>query len=412
MIIIFEPQCRGFAHEQFNAGFLYGYLLAYPQERIVFWGEKEHIKCLQAVFSSANVAFDQVEFVEVEIPEPNQLSRISVIFEYSRLFEELFLYASRNNCNKIVLLSIYSYNLLPLKYLSKWRYKNFFQFHIMMHGTLEFVKRNNFSIPFANYFLKLFKLIGRLFKLPNVKFELKPTNKYLYEKLFKTSLRFLGNENIAYFVFREDSLKSVGKYLPEIHPYFKSIDLPYIFKDAPEEHNVASSSKKVFATIGQGDLLAIQKIVRKLNSGANMNVNNYEIRIVGPRKMGQEYLEPIKYIGNGQVLLRAEIEEQIKDVQYVLFFYGPDSYELTTSGSFFDAIAYCKPMIFLSNRCFDYYYENYKFGFRCKNLDEMVAVMQKITLGIDRGYPEYSAEIRRMRADISISRNYCKLKFI
>lgn len=411
MILIFEPQCRGFVHEQFNAGFLYGYILAYPQERIVFWGEKEHIECLKAVFSSANLVFDQIEFVEVEIPESNKLSRISVIFEYYRLFEELLRYASSNNCSKIVLLSVYSYNLLPLKYLIKWRYKDFFQFHIMMHGTLEFVKRSNFSIPFAGYFIKLFKLLGRIFRLPTAEFELKPTNQYLYEKLFKLSLQFLGNTNISYFVFREDSRESVGKYLPEIHRHFKSIDLPYIYKDMSRKDGVISSSIKVFATIGRGDIFAVQKVAQKLNDDVGISGDNFEIRVVGTEKMRQDGLGSIKYIGNGRVLSRVEIEEQIEDVQYFLFFFDADSYELTTSGSFFDAIAYCKPMIFLKNPCFDYYYENYKFGYRCENINEMVAIMQKIMIDIDGDYPEYSLEIRRMRDDISVSRNYCKLKF-
>lgn len=412
MILIFEPQCRGFAHEQFNAGFLYGYTLAYPQERIVFWGEKEHIECLKAVFSSANLAFDQIEFVEVKIPELNKFSRISVIFEYYQIFEKLLHYASENDCSKIALLSIYSYNLLPLKFLIELRYKNAFQFQIMMHGTLEFVKRSNFSIPFADLFITLLKGLRKKLKLVSMNFEFKPTNKYLYEKLFKMSLRLFGNENIVYYVFRTDSIRSVGKYLPNnIQGYFKSVDLPYVYKDMPGKDGVISSSIKVFATIGRGDIFAVHKVAQKLNNDIGISGNNFEIRVVGPEKMRQDGLGSIKYIGNGRVLSRAEIEEQIEDIQYFLFFFDADSYELTTSGSFFDAIAYCKPMIFLKNPCFDYYYENYKFGYRCENINEMVAIMQKIVIDIDGNYPEYSSEIRRMRDDISISRNYCKLKF-
>lgn len=411
MIIIFEPQCRGFSHEQFNAGFLYGYSLAYPEEKIVFFGEKEHIKCVKAVFISANLSFNKIEFIKAEIPESNKLSKISVVLEYYQTFKKLLHYASENNCNKIALLSIYSYNLIPLKLLIELHYKNAFRFQIMMHGTLEFVKRSNISIPFAGFSIKLFKRLGKIFKLSSADFKLKPTNKYLYEKLFRVSLRLFGNANISYFVFREDSLRSVGKYLPEIRQHFKSIDLPYIYKDAPRKDGVVSSNKLKFATIGRSDVFAVQNVVRKLNNDTNISVNNFEIRIVGPGKVGQDDLESIKYIGDGQILSRAEIEEQINDIQYILFFYDPDSYELTTSGAFFDAIAYCKPIIFLKNHCLDFYYDKYKFGYRCNNIDELISAMKRIILSDEINYQGFVSEIIRMQQDTVISNNYYKLKF-
>lgn len=407
MIIIFEPQCTGFAHEQFNAGFLYGYLLAYPEENIVFFGEKEHIKCVKAVFSSADLSLNKIEFTEMEIPETSSLA---AVFEYSRILKNLLTYANKNDCNKIVLLSIHTYSLIPLKYLLQFKYNNSFKVHIAMHGILEFVKRKNYSLLLEIY-QKAAERLRKIIGIAYTQLKYEPKNRYLYEKLFKISLHLFSNKNIAYFVFREDSLRSVKKYLPDMQQYFKSIDLPYIYKEMSKMGNVIPANKRVFATIGQGDIFTVQKVVRKLNSDVNINVNNYEVRIIGSGKWKQDGLAPIKYIGNGQGLSRAEIEEQIKDVQYVLFFYDPDSYELMTSGSFFDAIAYCKPMIFIKNRCFDYYYQNYKFGYRCENIDEMIATMQKILISNDKNYLDFNSEIRRMQNDTSITSNYYKLKF-
>ncbi|MHB9056562.1 MAG: hypothetical protein ACYC2P_10480 [Paludibacteraceae bacterium] len=407
MIIIFEPQCTGFAHEQFNAGFLYGYLLAYPEENIVFFGEKEHIKCIKAVFSSADLSSNKIEFTEMEIPETNSLA---AVFEYSRILKNLLTYANKNDCNKIVFLSIHTYSLMPLKYLLQFKYNNSFKVHIAMHGILEFVKRKNYSLLLEIY-QKVAERLRKIIGIAYTQLKYEPKNRYLYEKLFKISLHLFSNKNIAYFVFREDSLRSVKKYLPDMQQYFKSIDLPYIYKEMSKMGNVIPANKRVFATIGQGDIFTVQKVVRKLNSDVNINVNNYEVRIIGSGKWKQDGLAPIKYIGNGQGLSRAEIEEQIKDVQYVLFFYDPDSYELMTSGSFFDAIAYCKPMIFIKNRCFDYYYQNYKFGYRCENIDEMIVTMQKLLIGNDKNYLDFNSEIRRMQNDTSIISNYCKLKF-
>jgi hypothetical protein len=409
MIILFEPQCTGYAHEQFNAGLLYGYSLAYPQETIVFFGEREHIKCVKSVFNSANLSINKIEFIETEVPRVNNLSRISVIFEYYRIFKKLLDYASENNCNKIIFLSIYSYNLLSLKMATQLIYKDTFRFHIMMHGALEHIKNKNLSVPF-DLPVALFNRLRKSFNLAKLDFKIKPTNKYLYEKLFKLSLQLFGNENITYYVFREDSRRNVKKYLPNIQQYFKSIDLPYIYKDTLGNNEVVSLNKKVFASIGQGNIFAVREAVRKLNNGTNIGVDNFEIRIIGPTKIRQDDLGLIKYIDDGQVLSRGKIEEKIEDIQFILFFYDPDSYELTTSGAFFDAIAYCKPMIFIKNHCFDYYYENYKFGYRCEDINEMVAVMRKVSVKHD-DYQRFCSEIKRMQNDTSVSNNYCKLMF-
>jgi len=37
------------------------------------------------------------------------------------------------------------------------------------------------------------------------------------------------------------------------HKYFKSIDLPYIYKDLSIKNAIISSKRKVFATIGKGN---------------------------------------------------------------------------------------------------------------------------------------------------------------
>jgi hypothetical protein len=409
MIIIFEPQCRGFEHEQFNAGFLYGYSLAYSNDKIVFFAEKNHIDCVKNVFTSANLSLKKIQFVDIEIPAINSLAKFRVIFAYYRMLKKLLCYAYENRCNRIVFLSIFAFNLIPLKILLQFKNNNLFQVHMVMHGTLEFVKKKNGLIPtifITNAINRLKKYVGLSYEKVN------PTNKYFYEILFKKSLYFLNNKNITYYVFRDDSLRKLTNYLPKIDSCFKSIDLPYIFKGLSWKNEIKPSNRKVFATIGNRDVSVVKEVVRKLNSDISISVSNYEIRVIGSGNIiRQDDLETIKYIGRGQRLTRVEIEEQLKDVQYILFFYDSDSYELTTSGSFFDAIAYVKPLIFLKNHCFDYYYQDYKFGYRCEDVNGMIASIKDIIINNDENQLEYISEITRMQKHTSIRNNYYKLNF-
>ncbi len=407
MIILCEPQCSGYSHEQFNAGTLYGYSLAYPDEKIIFFAEKEHIKCIQKIYNLANLSFKNIEFFEMNIPESKKLASILVIFKYYSLLKYLLNYASDNNCYKIAFLSIYTFNLLPLKYLI-FKLRTPFKFNIAMHGTLEFIKRKN--ILFHSNFIN--KIINRIKSKFNIITEINnaPVNNFLYEKLFTFSLK-IQNKNIKYFVFRDDIPEKIRIYLPTIYQHFKSIDLPYIFKDTYFLNSGVFKKKIVFATIGQGDLNSIYKIVDNLSQISKIS-NKYEIRIIGGnnrKNIRNEYTNVVHY---GDNLSRDKIEHICKEVNYFLFFYNSEFYELTTSGSFFDAIAYCKPIIFLKNNCFDFYYQKYNFGYRCSNITEMINVLTNIIVLNDANYKKHISEIIRMRNDISIKNNYTKLKFV
>jgi hypothetical protein len=411
MIVLFEPQCAGFAHEQFNAGFLLGYSLAYPENKIIFFGERDHIKCIKNILECSNIVLKNVEFTEIKIPKSDSLSSARVTFQYYKLFKKVLSFAIENRCIGFVLLSIYSYNLIPLKVILIDDYYRALSIHIVMHGTLEFIKRK--SALFPNSILRDFSypLTEYIDKIRIPKEE--QYNNYLYEKLFKLSVLLPSNRNITYYVFREDTLEKLKKYLPQVFLHFRCVDLPYIYKIKDSNTNYRrNTDTKLFATIGKGDSAAVRNIVNRL-SADKKNVKRYEIRIIGGGGNDTEIrgIREIKFVGSGRRLTREEIEEQIRDVQYVLFFYNEDSYELSTSGSFFDAVAYGKPIIFLKNVCFDFYYRKYKFGYRCDNLDEMITCIKKIINDCDENYSNYKSEILRMQTDTSIVNNYYKLAF-
>ena len=88
MIIIFEPQCIGFEHAEFNAAFMKVVEIAF-NEKIIFIAEKEHIKNVKAI-----VGFDeQITYKEVEVPpkEDADMERSCREFEFVKRFFPLLL---------------------------------------------------------------------------------------------------------------------------------------------------------------------------------------------------------------------------------------------------------------------------------------------------------------------------------
>jgi hypothetical protein len=410
MIILIELQCADFEHEQFNAGLIFGYSLAYPFDTITFFAEKRHIECVKYLFYSNNITLDNINFTEIEIPAKNLISKPRVIFKYLKLIANVLNFAIVNQCNRIVFTSIYSFNLIPLKYLLKFKYKDKIYAHIAMHGTIEFIKRKNSDFLYQlNQAVN--KILRKLHIIDNVQIKNNLSNKYLYEKLFKSSIKLFNNSNITYYVFREDSLQRIKGYLPNHHQYFNNIDHPYIYKNYSCQNGVFREGKKIFATLGQGNISALYEVINKL-SLLIVDPVNIEIRLIGGEVVNHlKDFGQIKIIGNNRRITRSEIEEQIKDVNYVLFLYEADSYELFSSGSFFDAVSFNKPILFLKNKCLDYYFKDYEFGYRADNIDSLVGIIQSIISEGDKNYSRFVSEINLMKIATSIKNNYLKLRF-
>lgn len=77
-----------------------------------------------------------------------------------------------------------------------------------------------------------------------------------------------------------------------------------------------------------------------------------------------------------EFLSRAELAARIGRLDYALFLYPPEEYELTASGSILEAINYEKPILSLRNDYFGYLFEKFgAFGVLFNSVDEMIAAL-------------------------------------
>lgn len=410
MIIVVEPQCRGYEHEQFNAAFLYGYCLAYPSEKIIFFAEKEHITYVKNLLKSLGLILKQLDFKEISIPDKKLIQNPKAIIFYFKLFKNILKFADTNNCQKISFLSIYTFNLFPLKYLLVNKCRLNFILHIVMHGTLEFVKRKNYSFYSHTtniIFNKIKKIFGFKINYSSNKIE----NKFIYEKYFKLCINILPLSNITYLLMRKDAEKSIRKYLPKNNLNFLGIDLPYISKNISLTSSINSNLQITFATFGKGyhnEILSLVDLLVKNRSLENL----FKLQIIGGNEdYNLNKYTQVNYPIKKQNFTRTEIEVILSNVDYLLFFYESDSYELTTSGAFFDAIAYGKPIIFIKNICFDYYFDTFKFGYRYDNTEALIDDMPNIFRYHFQKYPTFLNEITIMQNKTSITNTYNNLIF-
>lgn len=59
MIIVCDPGCKGFCHENVNSGFIYGLRLAHPDETIRFYAEINHINAIINIFTHNKIIIEK-----------------------------------------------------------------------------------------------------------------------------------------------------------------------------------------------------------------------------------------------------------------------------------------------------------------------------------------------------------------
>jgi hypothetical protein len=375
LIVVCEPQCKGFAHEQVNAGFLAGYLTGYPQDKIEYFAEAGHAACVGALLAEAGVDASRLSVQPIEPPAADSLRE--ALPAYFRLFRRILRFCLKHGVSRLVLLSAHSYNLIPLKLLRIRRPE--LRVHIVVHGALEGIRR---------------------------------TSRRLYDRLFRPALALGGNRGVRYIVLSGSVLANSRKYLGASRRSFVAVDHPYLFRPIPSTVPAAARDENlVLATLGKGNARMAEELAELL-AGDGLG-DRFSIRMIGGmHRRPVAGPKQIEYPVTARRYARREMDELVSDVRFVLFLYAPRSYELTVSGAFFDALSYGKPMVFLSNRCMDPYFEEYRFGIQCEALDEMRAQVARWIEAPDaETYEAFVAEIRRMRRDVSLDAHLDKLAF-
>lgn len=416
MIIIIEPRCTGDLHDMVNASFIYGICTEYHSEKVIFYADSSHQKCIKDIFSNDNLNPENLEFIPSDIPKGNFFN-ISKIFLFYRLFNHILSSASKLHVKKIFFLTIYSYNLIILKILLKYRYTDLFEIKIIVHGVLEDIRS--------------------------------PTSSFLLNRIkqFRYALMLFPELDIQYIVLSPSIMKNLIIHLPSLSKKFVAMHLPYLYK--PKKKSFAQKKEKlVFATIGRGNPTSIKQVVTRIQY-EKISHQSYEFLIVGEscdiihsksyrmfivltldhlkksvikkrliknlfeipvfiknyfKPVQESEIQNLKCVSGGRRLSRSEIDHYMEFVDYTLFLYHKNLYKLSASGSFFDSISFRKPMIFLGNDFFDYYFSRYKIGYRAETIDEIIAIIKKIieTNNEEETYNQFLKEIDRFREEINI----------
>jgi hypothetical protein len=248
------------------------------------------------------------------------------------------------------------FSLRIINFINKFYKRNIL---IFCHGEMDEILTNTIKGGFLHRILT--KLSHNFF--------LNSKNK-ISQGLYFSVLGDILKENIGNILCNEKSIK------------FISIDHPYLFKSI-ELHKRDNVKLKV-GTVGVLNKIkgfySFVEFVNKMNAHIRKSL---DISVVGAIYEDATLLKDLNIelsSENNSLLDRDEFDYRIKQLDYILFFYPPESYRITASGAIFDAICYEKPILALKNDYFEYVFEKFgSFGFLFEDINEMIYKIQGIS---------------------------------
>jgi hypothetical protein len=211
----------------------------------------------------------------------------------------------------------------------------------------------------------------------------KERNKFWRQHFYTT--RMLKNNliNSKYLVLGEVIKSNLVKVSSLDEENIISIDHPYIYRNI-NTLSIDSHKTIIISSIGKINEMKRSYLIFKLGEKLQKQIidKKIELKLIG--MIGKRYLPYLNdyasYEGIGNTYLdQEELEQKIMTSNYLIYFYDNDSYKFISSGAFFDAIKYEKPIIALKNDYFEYYFKiGGNIGFLCNDLEEMGRIIEKL----------------------------------
>lgn len=355
MIILVEPVCSVWVHEEVNAGFLQ-LITDNSDEEILYIGEKDHIHCVRRIFSCSQIHYVAVKKV-LSMEEADFYQNTSYYF---RLLNNIIV---KYKPKKMFILCGYRPCILASELNAILHRKT--EIYFILHGMIEEKKGHKQS------YMRLFRVSELCKRLYFISYSPYCTEKYwgIHEKKF---------------VFLH-------------HPYVcrKQIGMT-------EKRNSDSNNKVIIGVIGACANDKAIKLIESMNQ--RQGEQQYEFWVIS--RFGKKFrpLENVKVLA--MEFERKEIERMMKKMDYLLLPYGRDEYSVSASGVLWDAIVNKLPCLMLDSKYFGYYM-TYKIGYQSDTLEGLCKIICEKT-----GQKKLEQEAFFVDLDRIISENNKTVKYL
>lgn len=346
-IILFEPYCWGIEHASFNAAFARTIALAYPDRRVIFCGEDEHVENVQTILTRREQNSSNLSCIKLRIYRRNAP-------KWQRWRNEFFLMSSirriaeDNGGKLLVLCSLTGFGLFALN-MSMWFSSFSLSVIAVPHSILANLEVPSSIMPWN---------IGRALSMN-----------------FRHKVKFIAlSESIYENVMRSSLVQQ---------SYWAVLDLPYIFDMmiGKKSATMDSADKISLGFFGAANSGKGFDLFCRLADRIGPEYPNCEFTLIGfyygwnTTISGSHYVKGV----SGIPLSPDEFERRAIDITYSVWLANPEHYLLTASATFLDSLAYLKPGIYLRNAYVENYFDRMgDIGYLCDSYDDVAETVDSI----------------------------------
>ena len=348
-IIILEPQCCGLEHVEVNAGLISIIKSAFPAADILFLAEPEHLLLVEKSCSALECG--SVRYQVVHPPARGAGEARRFIDEWG-LTNQVLKKAEASRTDWVIFASITGAGLWSVRLQAR-------KYNIVLISVIPHI------------------ILASINRLPNFS---KPWN---WPFWFRLPFVFGNTSQLQFILLGEFIKREVINNLPKMAPYVVAIDLPCKggFTVQPKALDIESIT---FGAIGgarvrKGSHLFIQ-LAKRCRQLVGTRLNFVLVGQIEDEEIRQLATEDIILPSRNRPLSRQMFEQLVMDLDYAVFCYEADSYRFGTSGAFFDALMFLKPIITLRCPSMEYYFESLgDIGYLCDNMEHMYEVVRSIS---------------------------------
>ena len=337
-IAVIEPQMHNLFHAPFNAALLHAIVLGFPDAKVSFSALPGHASVVRSILEQhAPALLTGVEWRGLETPRGR-----SVLARWwcnRRIFRGALARRER-----VVFCSISRMQLLQLNRMMAPDDEVL----AVLHGDLERIAEPKTGGFPAN-----------LFSLESVLLTEQPRG-----------LRFV--------LLGESIRKNIPVKFSKVFADAAVIDHPYHFRAVESQDVMPTAGEMVFGIFGNsGDGRLLEEIARRVKA-ANAHIIFRLIGFVSDAESIGRLLPLVEGVGS-EPISREEFVRRAESVSYALWLAPADSFRLRASGTFFDALAYRKPLVYVANAFLDSYLApGTDFAVRCEQTQDVVPAILRV----------------------------------
>jgi glycosyltransferase involved in cell wall biosynthesis len=348
-IFICEPQCRGSEHADFNAALLRTVELAFPQARVWFAAEADHLRWVRSRRSDGE---GSVGWLEIEVPPPRGtwLGRNGPrgLRAAGRFWSAVRALAQDADADLLVLASITPPGLMAWKATSRSDHPPAV---IIPHGMLASVEGVGLRDRSR---AALLRLVFR-WRAPG-------------------SLRYVALGGSIHAALREID--------PRMAAGFSTLEIPNLWTaDPPAEAEAPLAASFGYFGVAARRFVAFERLAARVRE----THPDVEFRLIGFQD------EP---------LTSAEYARRAGSITHAVWTGEPEHYRLTASASYIDAIAFGKPVVAMRNAFVEHYFSQLgDIGYLCDSEAAMLETLAALAHDFPRErYRAQCANLARARS--------------